>query len=284
MKFLKNIINYILCIVCTLGVLGFFSSIILNTSVLLPSYYYNNFQKNNYYESLTEDINSKLSYLFLTYNIPQEISQGIIDSEFIKTNVDTTVKESIYYFVKKQDNAKTDIDLSKVESKLDDSIDKFLLSNKVIVNSDVKKELVAIKASFTNIIKNELEIFDLNYVQNSNVVNKFRSIWSFLYTKYYIFLLVSIISLLLNFVINKKAAIKLNLLILSIFSLALFMIAFSGYMSGFYKNIIISIDYIKAIVVTIIKDIFIRFSILGFLISVICAVLYKLTNPKKIRN
>lgn len=283
MKFFKVTLNYILSIICSLSLLIFFSSIIISTSLLSPSYYYNNFQKNNYYEKLTEDINSKLSYIFLTYNIPQDLSKDIVSSELVKKNVDAIVKESVEFFIKKQDSVNLDTNLSEVESKLDDTIEKFIYSNKIIVDSDLKKQITVIKSSFTNIIKNELEIFNLDYIEKSKASSEFRSILSILYNKYYVFLLIAMIAFLTNFIINRKEAVKLSLLMTSILGLAVFMIAFSGYLSGFYNNILISIEYVKAIIITVIKSTFIRFSILGALMFIITFLLYKLVNTKKLK-
>ncbi|MHC1684895.1 MAG: hypothetical protein AB6733_18470 [Clostridiaceae bacterium] len=284
MKFIKSIFNYLLSIICALGIFAFFSSLIINTSLLSPSYYYNNFQKNNYYQELTDDINSKLSYLFLTYNIPQELSQDIISKETIKSDVDNIIKVSINFFIKKQDKIDMDASLSEVEGKLDNTLNQYLYSNKIIVNSGLKKEIDAIKSNFISIIKNQIEIFDVDYVENSKSVDKVRNIVSIIYTKYYVFLLVSMLALLLNFVINKKDAIKLNLLIAGVLGLVVFMIAFSGYLSGFYNNIVISVDYIKVIVVTTIRDVFIRFSILGLVVSILTFALYKLVNLKRLEG
>lgn len=283
MKVFKVTLNYILSIICSLSLLIFFSSIVINTSLLSPSYYYNNFQKNNYYEKLTEDINSKLSYIFLTYNIPQDLSKDIVSSELVKKNVEATVKESVEFFIKKQDSVNLDTNLSEVESKLDDTIEKFLYSNKIIVDTDLKKQITVIKSSFTNIIKNELEIFNLNYIEKSKALSEFRSILSILYNKYYVFLLAAMAVFLTNFIINRKEAVKLSLLMTSILGLAVFMIAFSGYLSGFYNNILISIEYVKAIIITVIKSTFIRFSILGALMFIITFLLYKLVNTKKLK-
>lgn len=258
-KNFKNILAFIISLLL-MFVLSLTSlTLLFRGSILNPRTYIGVLEKNNIYDDIYENIYSNIDYLLLTNNMPQGTLNGIVS----KDEIIQVVNDCIYYtvgYMKNEHREIPSIDMKVFEDRLNKSIDKFLLENSMYLNDEFKNGLNDLKATVLNIVKSDLEFVNLNEISKSSAMKSIAKISTIIDSPIVIVGLLFIIIVLCSmfFILWKRRKARRFVWIGYSFvscGMIVFLLGFSGYISGFYNHIAIAVPYLAAAVGLLIKKI-----------------------------
>lgn len=258
MKKLKNLASFIISLLLTFVFLANIFLVFFKNTVLDIGLYNKALENNKGVESIYESINTNISYLMLSNNIPQDTMKDIITTKEIQNEVNSTMITMVS-FVLGMDSKESSLNTEPYLKKFDEKMDKFISENSIIMTEDLKNDIKSIRASVNTILTSELQIINLNKFISSSIGNKIKKVLSILNsTTFSIALFATDITLiaLIALIWGKKrfhrtfawigySAVASGLIV--------FLISFSGYISKFYDSLIIGIPYLKNFIIAIIK-------------------------------
>lgn len=266
-KHMKNIIAFIISIMLMFVLLLTSTTLFFRGSILNPQTYTNVLDKDKIYDDIYEHIYSNIDYLLLVNNMPE----GMLDGIITKDDIIQSVNDGVYYTVGFMKNEQLEIPtvyMKEYEERLDRKINKFLAENSMYLNEDFKNSLAEFKSTVLSIIKSDLELINLNEVSKSSSIKFLAKISSILDSGMFIvglFATVVILSALFFVLWKRRKARRYAWIGYSFIScgMLIFLVGYSGYLSGFYNNIAIAIPYAAKALALIIKEILKDFTMIG---------------------
>ena len=269
--YFKNGLSFIISLISMFLILILSSSLFLDKIILNEKTYTNIFEKEKIYEQVEAYINENISYLLLSNNIPEDTLEGIISQKEIKNIFYDYIDNTIEFMKNEADKIEL-LDTSIYKERINEKISDFLRENKMYLGSEFNDNIEEFKGTIINIIKNSFEIINLNILSNSSTVKRISKIISFISGNIFLGLLIVGLIIVngLQFIIwRKDNKIKKYLWIGYPFmssGMIMFLIGFSGYLSGFYKNIPIGIVYLKNAMIGIMEKYLLSFANMGLVL------------------
>ena len=295
-KFIKNILSFIISLMLMFVILATSLTVFLKDTLLNPETYTKVIEKNEICHEIYINIYSNIDYFVLTNNMPEDILDGVITEDEIKQ----IVNNNIYYvigFMNGEDSEIASIDMEIYESRINTKIDKFLTTNSKDISDEFKNSVDYTKVKVLNIVKNDLEIINLNELSKSSALQHAARIGAFLNRSKLVMGMcgaIIIISLLFFIIWVKRKVRRYAWIGYSFLSsgVLIFMIGLIGYISGFYDNLAIGIPYMAMAVSLIIKKCLLKLTFIGLFVLIIglCFIsiywnhLYKRYKKKKLKE
>lgn len=154
----KFLYYYLAELFLTILILCLFLLIVLKTTILSPNYILKSFEKNNYYENLTNSIETEMTYYVDQSGLEDEVVIGIVNKEIVKTDIEEIIK-NLY------SGSKTTIKTDYLKNKLEKSIDEYL-----------EKHNLTTKEEDINLFIEEMEDIYINKTSFNNNLNSFTNI------------------------------------------------------------------------------------------------------------
>ena len=272
-KFIKNILSFIISLMLMFVILATSFTVFFKGTILNPETYIKIIEKNEIHHEIYKNIYSNIDYFVLTNNMPEDTLDGVISKDEIKQ----ITNNYIYYtigFMKGEDYEIESVDMEVYESRINTKIDKFLKSNTNDISDEFKNNIGYIKTKVLNIVKNDLEIINLNELSKSSTLQHAARVTSILNSNKLImgmFGTIIIISLLFFIIWIKRKVRRYAWIGYSFISsgIVVLLIGLTGYISGFYDNLPIGIPYLATAVSLIVQKCLLNLTFIGFIILVI---------------
>ena len=269
-NYIKNIVAFIISFILMAVLLMTSLTMFFRGTILNSQTYIGVLEKHNIYNQIYDNIYSNIHYLLLSNNIEENTLDGVISID----EVSEVVNDYIYYTIGYMKNEAMDIpkiDMSVYENRLESIINKFLSENSMYLNEELKDNIGELEGTVLDIIKSDLEIINLNELSKSKGMNMIAKVSAIINSGPVIMgLLVLVIILIgmISLIWKKRKARKFAWIGYSFIScgLIVFLIGFSGYISGFYNHVAIAIPYLAMAMTFIIKEYLLKFTIIGCLI------------------
>lgn len=265
---LSFIIGSLLMFSIILSILSVFTKVIL----LNYETYINMLEKKETYRQIYEFLEGNLDYALTINNIPSSVKDGVISLEEVEYEVNSIIRNTVNYFVTGI-NEINPIDTNKYLERLNENLDNYIRDNSIHIDSNIQNELDILKSDISQIIQSELEIINSDIIINSSICTILSKITTlFIRTLYLVPIILSVVfTLILSFIWRNDIIRLFQWLGNSIIAagLFIFIIFFSGYISGFYNNVIIDIIYLKEFVASLIKSWTIILTLSGAIISIV---------------
>lgn len=269
-KYIKNIVAFIISFILMAVLLIASLTMFFRGTILNPQTYIGVLEKHNIYNQIYDNIYSNIHYLLLSNNIEEKTLDGIITID----EVSEVVNDYIYYtigYMKNESMEIPKIDMSVYENRLQSKVNKFLSENSMYLNEEFKANIDELKGTVLDIIKSDLEIINLNELSKSkgmNIIAKVSSIINSGSVIIDLLILVIILMGMISLIWRRRKARKFAWIGYSFIScgLIVFLIGFSGYISGFYNHVAIAIPYLATAMTFIIKKYLLNFTIIGCLV------------------
>lgn len=266
-KNIKNILAFIVSLLLMFVLLITSLTMFFRGSILNPQTYIDVVEKHGIYDEIYENIYSNIKYLLLTNNIPENTLDGVIN----KDEVIQITNDFIYYTVGYMKNEQNEIPAVKMEiyqSRVDNAMKDYLLENSIYLNDEFKNNLNEFKSTIYNIIKSDLELININELSKSSAMKAVAKISSVIDSGSFIvglFIMVIILSSLFFIIWKKRKARRFVWIGYSFVSCGILitLVGLSGYISGFYNYIAISIPYLATAISLIIKKWLFDLSMIG---------------------
>lgn len=225
-------------------------------TVVNPNTYLNILESKEIYNRIYDTIQGNMAYALTVNNISNDVKENVISLEEVKTEVSNIVRETGLYFKTGENNIKP-VNTEIYSERFNSNLKEFIKDNSIHINSELEEHLKALEDDVAFIINNELQIINVDTVVKSSTVNKVITLIN-LYTNKVLLLLiiVSIVLALSLILIWKKNFVESTRWIGNSFISAgalITIVFFSGYISKFYGNIVINIEYIRNFIGFIIK-------------------------------
>ena len=265
---LSFIIGSLLMFSIILSILSVFTKVIL----LNYETYINMLEEKETYRQIYEFLEGNLEYALTINNIQSSVKDDVISLEEVEYEVNSIIRNTVNYFVTGI-NEINPIDTNKYLERLNENLDNYIRDNSIHIDSNIQNELDILKSDISQIIQSELEIINSDIIINSSICTILSRITTlFIRTLYLVPIILSVVfTLILSFIWRNDITRLFQWLGNSIIAagLFIFIIFFSGYISGFYNNVIIDIIYLKEFVASLIKSWTIILTLSGAIISIV---------------
>ena len=267
----KVILSFIVGSLLMFSIIASILSVFTKVIVLNPKTYINMLEEKETHRQIYEFLEGNLEYALTINNIPSSVKDGVISQDELVHEVNSVIRNNVNYFITRINEIKP-VDTEKYLNRLNENLDTYIRDNSIHIDSNIQSELDTLKSDISQIIKSELEIINSDVIINSSISTVLSKITSlFARTLYLIpIILVVAFTLILVFIWRNDIRILFQWIGNSIIAagLFIFIIFFSGYISGFYNNVIIDIVYLREFIASLIKRWTIILSLSG-LISII---------------
>lgn len=268
----KIIASFIVGIFLMFSIIISVLSLFIKFTVLNSEKYINILEKKEIYTQMYEFLDGNLGYTLMVKSIESDVKDGVISQEELETDVNSFIRSLMNYFVTGINGVKK-VDTDKYLNRFDENLNKYIRENSVFVNSSVQSDIDILKNEISQIIKSELEIINSDIIINSSVGMVLARITNLFVRGFYLIpiMVVGILILILNFIwrgdiIRFSQWVGSSLMAAGLF---IFILFFSGYISGFYNNVSIYTIYLRNFVVNLIKSWMIILWLSGMVISVL---------------
>lgn len=268
----KVILSFIIGSLLMFSIIASILSVFTKVIVLNSETYINMLEKKETHRQIYEFLEVNLEYALTVNNIPSSIKDGVISLEELEYEVNSIVRNIVNYFVTGI-NEINPVDTNKYLDRLNENLDNYISDNSIHIDSNIQNELDILKSDISQIIKSELEIINSDIIINSSIGVILSRITSlFVRTLYLVPIILAVVfTLILAFIWRNDIRRLFQWIGNSIIAagLFIFIIFFSGYISGFYNNVIIDIIYLREFVASLIKSWTIILSLSGVIISIV---------------
>lgn len=253
----KVILSFIIGILLMFSIILSILSVFTKVIVLNPETYINMLEKKETHRQIYEFLEGNLEYALTLNNIPSSVKEGVITQDELEYEVNSIIRSTVNYFITGI-NEINSIDTDKYLNRLSENLDTYIRDNSIHIDSNIQSELNILKSDISQIIKSELEIINSDIIINSSICAILSKITSlFVRTLYLAPIILAVVFILMLAFIWRNDIRRLcqwlgNSIIAS--GLFIFIIFFSGYISGFYNNVIIDIIYLREFVASLIKS------------------------------
>ncbi|MBE6050206.1 MAG: hypothetical protein E7214_05950 [Clostridium sp.] len=252
----KNIISFFLGVILMLLLIVAISASFIRFVFINPETYLNILHNKGCEEQIFTTINDNLRFALTVNNLPDDILEGVITKDDVYEKVDNYVL-SIVEYLGTGENKVTSVNADMYVDNIYERIDKYFKDNSVEINDKLLKDIESLKQSMNQIIKGELEIINSDIIIKSSKIGILSSILGKFNTNTYWLFFVPILAIIDAIILLwfRNIRIGLRWICRSIIAtgIILSLIFISGYISGFYNNVIIYIPYLKAFVSDVIR-------------------------------
>lgn len=252
----KNIISFFLGVILMLLLIVAISASFIRFVFINPETYLNILHNKGCEEQIFTTINDNLRFALTVNNLPNDILEGVITKDDVYEKVDNYVL-SIVEYLGTGENKVTSVNADMYVDNIYERIDKYFKDNSVEINDKLLKDIESLKQSMNQIIKGELEIINSDIIIKSSKIGILSSILGKFNTNTYWLFFVPILAIIDAIILLwfRNIRIGLRWICRSIIAtgIILSLIFISGYISGFYNNVIIYIPYLKAFVSDVIR-------------------------------
>lgn len=283
----KNIISFIIGILLMISIIISILSFSTRFIILNPNTYYKILYKKDIYNEIYNYIDNNISYALVSRSLSQDINKDIISVDEVENEVKSFVGNVINSLkTGKNDISKVNIDIYM--ERFDQRVEKFLEDNSVIINKEIKSEIELLKEDVKKVVESELQIINADTINNSEIFGKITRITSLFASKLYLVPVIGVVALILLLIIVWKTNyVSLLQWIGNSFisaGLMIFAVFFSGYLSKFYKYILINTQYLKNFVASTIQMYLETLSLWGACIAIIGVILIIPKVRQSIKN
>lgn len=273
-KYLKNSLSFVVSLISMFLILLASFSFFLDRVILNEKTYIRALEKEKIYEQVELYINENIEYLLVSSNIPENVLDGII----LKDEIEDVFCDYIYYTVGFMKNGSGEIEALNTpiyEERINGKINTFLRENNMYVGAEFNDNLDEFKGTILNVINSSLQIIDLNVLSNSSMIKMIAKLSSLISgIKLFAALVLGVVLLsVCQFTIwsKRRRARRYAWIGYPFISagIIIFLIGFSGYLSGFYKHIAIGVLYLKNIITSIIQAYLLNFTYIGTALIII---------------
>lgn len=280
-KFMKNTLSFIISLLIMFLIFVSSISMISDKVVLNQETYISIMAEDNTIDKIKQEIDNNLNYLLISNNIPSGTFDEVILKNEIAQHVYDTMKFTIS-FMKNNSEEIPVLDTEVYKKRIDEKINKFIEENIDNIGYEFYGTVDEFKKHAINIIDNYLQVIDMNQLSKSSMIKMIAAVSSLasnnkLYTG--VAILVVLLSLI-HFVIwrgkGKSRRFAWSAYPFISAGTVLALVGWSGYLSKFYENIPISIEYIKSFSICTIKIYLISFTYIGIAILVLGIIIMSL--------
>ena len=262
-------------------------------TVFNPDTYLNILDSEEIHERIYDTIQGNMAYALTINNISNDVKDNVISLEEVKTEVDNIVREFVLYLKTGENNIKP-VNTEVYADRFNNNLMAFIKDNSIHINDEVKEHLEILEEDVKIVVNNELQIINIDEVVKLSPVNKIATLVSLYMDKVFnILISTSVVLALLLLIIWGKNFVEATRWIGNSFisaGLLIDIVFFSGYVSKFYGNIVISIEYIRNFIGFVIKEFLIVLTTYGVVALVIGLILlipqinYSIKRSKMIRK
>lgn len=255
MKVIKKFITILVSITLMFIIMGLCLLSSLPT-FMNPSTYLNVMEQVGIYQMIQENIQNSLDDLMLINNIDRQTMNQFITIHEVKE----MVNEDVYNLFMWLDGTGSQIEalnLTTYESRFDERLATFFRDNHYYLDDEQKQDVASIKQAMLQIINGNIRVLKLEEITSISMLNKLTSLIQVMNIKIVACALV-IVGLLLTALLvllsprsrrkNRRKKVEVGLLWsgygIVAGGLFVFIIFFSGLLSGFYQNIAIQVNYL----------------------------------------
>lgn len=273
-KILKNSLSFIISLLTMFIIIVTCMTIFLDKIVLNEQTYIKILDEKNIVSQVKKNIYKNLDYVLVSNNIPSGTLDGIISRSEIKENYYDYINFVVEFMKNKKVEVPT-IDKKVYIKRIDTKIDDYIMKNKKNIGNEFYGNLEEFNNAAINIISSNLQVIDLDALNQSTTIKLIAKI-SELIVSEPIFILLIVLALLLSlshFIVWRRTR-KIRAFAWAAYpflasGIIFFLIGFSGYLSKFYENIAIGVDYIKNISIGIIQTYFLNITYTGIIVFII---------------
>lgn len=253
----KVILSFIIGSLLMFSIIASILSVFTKVIVLNPETYINMLEKKETHRQIYEFLEGNLEYALTLNNIQSSVKEGVITQYELEYEVNSIIRSTVNYFITGI-NEINSIDTDKYLNRLSENLDTYIRDNSIHIDSNIQSELNILKSDISQIIKSELEIINSDIIINSSICAILSKITSLFVRTLYLAPIILAVVFILMLAFTWRNDIRRffqwlgNSIIAS--GLFIFIIFFSGYISGFYNNVIIDIIYLREFVASLIKS------------------------------
>ena len=273
-KILKNSLSFIISLLTMFVILLTCLTVFLDKVVLNEQTYIKVLNEKHIISQVEENIYENLNYLLISNNIPSGTLDGVISKAEIKENFNNYINFTVEFMKNKKVEVPA-VDTKLYTKRIDSKIDDFIEKNKKNISSEFYGNLGEFNSTAINIIKSNLQVINLNGLYESQTVRLVAKISELVTSKQIFVLLIALIILLSlsHFAIwrgrRRSRGFAWSAYPFLASGIILFLIGFSGYLSKFYENIAIGVDYIKNMSIGIIETYLLDITYIGIVVFVV---------------
>lgn len=263
----KNIASTVVAIILMFSVIVTIGVVFLKTTLVNENTYKKVFESAGIYDKVYESINENIEYALVVNNIPVDTLDGVLSKNDVTNTINTTT-ESFIDFINGGDNFVISHDLSIYSKRVDTNINKFLRDKNMYLNEEQSKDLDFMKQNIIKIIDKELQIINFNELSKSSPMIMLSKIVGILANNFVIAGIIVLDIMLMSLFVPIWGRRKVRAYAWSGYSLVgagmvVFLLSFSGYISGFYEYVIIATPYIAETVGLVIKKYLFNMSVIS---------------------
>lgn len=262
------IIGILLMFSIVLSVMSLFTKFI----VLDSEKYINILEKKEIYTAMYEFLDGNLGYTLVVNNIYADIKDGVISEEELKVEVNSFIRGIINYFTTGINDIEG-IDIDKYSNRFNENLNNYIRENSIYINNNVESQINNLKSQVNQVIKSELEIVNTDIIINSSISSILAKITRIFVGGFYLIpiIIVGILIVILNFIWKGDMIRFCQWTGNGIMSagLFIFILFFSGYVSGFYNHANIYIAHLREFIASLIKNWLGVLSLSGLFITII---------------
>lgn len=255
MKVIKKIITILISITLMFIIIGLclLSSL---PAFMNPSTYLNVMEQAGIYQMIQENIQNSLDDLMLINNIDRQTMNQFITIHEVKE----IVNEDVYRFFMWLDGTGSQMEalnLTTYESRFDERLATFFRDNHYYLDDEQKQDVASMKQAMLQIINGNIRVLKLEEITKLSMLNKLTSLIQVMNVRIVACALVIVVLILTAFLVllsprsrrkNRRKKVEVGLLWsgygIVAGGLFVFIIFFSGLLSGFYQNIAIQVNYL----------------------------------------
>ncbi|MDT8718338.1 hypothetical protein IAI10_16855 [Clostridium sp. 19966] len=284
MKIIKAILTFIvsLCLVLTLFVAQF--SLFTVNKLFDSDLYINKFESAGLYPYIETSLNKDFATIARTCNFPKSVFDGVIQTNWIKSQVIDSTRKTIDYMNYTSDSL-PQIDTTSIGNNFSANLDKFINSSNSTVGS--ASDLAELKTDVQSTINNDINLVSFNKISKLSFFQKFRHALNLLYKYNSIIMLSILLLILILFFIQYKDLSYLVAWLGCSFvagGLLTFIPSIVGILSKFTQNIAIGVPMLKTLTGSIINEYISFFAYTGgtlIFTGIILLILYSKFGAKK---
>lgn len=273
MKKYRNFISFIISFLLMIMVIASILVVFLKDTLLNDEYYIRVLDKQNVSRSVYDEIKKQLEYPLLANNIPRDLLDGVISEQEVRNEIEDIVVDICEYFRGDKKSVEK-FNAEKYKNRCSEALNKYLTDKKIDLTEESKKDLAAIIDDSAEVVSTEIEWMNYSKLCSTNAVSSIRDKIIFLDDRSIIYALgvlqVACIVLLFLMWKNRKhrACAWLGYSLISA-GLMLFIVFFSGYVSGFYENINFLQPQLKIVICEVLETMMVSLSKYGAIIAVL---------------
>lgn len=272
--YVKNSLSFVVSLISMFLILVASFSFFLDKVILNEKTYIEVLEKEKIYDQVESYINENISYLLASSNIPEDTLEGVISEKEIE-NIFSNYIYNIVGFMRNTDDQIESLNTSIYEERINNKISNFLRENNMYVGAEFNDNIDEFKGNILNIITSSFQIIDLNALSSSSTAKLIARIASVaIGIEFFAVLVLGILILTACQSIIWKKGRKVRRYAWMGYpfisaGMIIFLIGFSGYLSGFYKNMPIGVLHLKNTMIAIMQKYLLNFTYIGITLIII---------------